>query len=268
MWTVLVHFPQANHPVCPKLPNWHLSHPETTTKILIPIIQKLIHESMRKGYQRSVFLKNYNLNIELLPYLLLLKNLTFTSIWHFCKAVFRISTNESENCGEELICPRSSFSIVHFPHANHPVRPKLPNWHLGQLTLGPSRNNYKNFDSDNPEIDSRIHEKRLSAFSLSKKLQSKYRVTTIFVVLLKNLKFASIWHFYKAVFRISTNESENCGKELICLRNSTFQYGAIPYKIMLTPLSFSTTKSKTKLMRNITALNIILKILLILLHEL
>ena len=137
-----------------------------------------------------------------------------------------------------------------------------------QLTLEPSRNNYKNFDSDNPEIDSRIHEKRLSAFSLSKKLQSKYRVTTIFVVLLKNLKFASIWHFYKAVFRISTNESENCGKELICLRNSTFQYGAIPYKIMLTPLSFSTTKSKTKLMRNITALNIILKILLILLHEL
>ena len=71
-----------------------------------------------------------------------------------------------------------------------------------QFTLGPSINNYKNFDSNNPEIDSWMHVKRLSAFALSKNLESKYRVTTIFVVLLKNL-FMSIWHFCKAVFKLN-----------------------------------------------------------------
>ena len=101
-----------------------------------------------------------------------------------------------------------------------------------QFTLGPCIDNCKNFDSDNPEIDSRMHVKTLSAFGLSKNLESKYQGTTIFVVLLKNLMFTSIWHFCKAVFRLSSNKSENFGDELICPRSSALQYGAIPYKIM------------------------------------
>ena len=79
-----------------------------------------------------------------------------------------------------------------------------------------------------------MHVKRLSAlgYQLSKNLESKYRVTTIFVVLLKNLMFTSIWYFCKAMFRLSSDESENCGEELICPISSALQYGAIPYKAM------------------------------------
>ena len=66
-----------------------------------------------------------------------------------------------------------------------------------QFTLGPSIENYKNFDSNNPEIDSRMHVKRLSAFGLSKNSESKYRVNTIFVVLLKDLMFMPFGIFAK-----------------------------------------------------------------------
>ena len=133
-----------------------------------------------------------------------------------------------------------------------------------QFTLGPSIDNCKNFDYDNPEIDSRMHVKRLSAFGLSKNLESKYRVTTILVVLLKNLMFTSIWYFCRAVFRLSSNESENCGEELICPRSSALQYGAIPYKIMSRALVFP----RLNWWATSFPLNMILKIFLILLHEL
>ena len=83
-----------------------------------------------------------------------------------------------------------------------------------------------------------MHVKGLSAFGLSKNLESKYRVTTIFVVLLKNRMFKSIWHFCKAVFSLSSNESENCGEELICPRTSALQYGAIHIKSCNAPSFF------------------------------